>query len=88
MQKIAEKVTYHFISTVTSTKYIMIIKNNHIMHITQNPGYKMMVDWNETTMCVFDCYIGESIKVCRFEATLLFGMLSYVYFFILPLNTP
>ncbi|WP_288687655.1 hypothetical protein [uncultured Catenibacterium sp.] len=48
------------------------------MHITQNPGYKMMVDWNETTMCVFDCYIGESIKECQFEATLPFGMLSYI----------
>ena len=53
-------------------------KNNLTMHITNKPGDKLMVDLNETTMCVFDCYTGESIKAYLFEATLPFSMLCYV----------
>lgn len=53
-------------------------KNNLTMHITHKPGDKLMVDWNGTTMCVFDRYTGESIKAYLFEATLPFSMLCYV----------
>ena len=53
-------------------------KNNLTMHITHKPGDKLIVDWNGTTMCVFDRYTGESIKAYLFEATLPFSMLCYV----------
>lgn len=53
-------------------------KNNLTMHINHKPADKLMVDWNGTTMLVFDRYTGESITAYLFEATLPFSMYSYV----------
>lgn len=55
-----------------------VMKNNLTMHISHKPGKEMMVDWNGTTMLVWDRYTGEAMTAYLFEACLPFSMFCYV----------
>ncbi len=53
-------------------------KHNLTMHINHKPGDKLMGNWNDTCMTVYNQYTGEEIPTYLFEVTLPFSMYSYV----------
>lgn len=60
-------------------KYAEYVKKNRLtMHINHKPGDRVMVDWDGTTMNVYDEYTGEVMPAYLFVGTLPFSMLSYV----------
>ncbi|MEG1725549.1 MAG: IS21 family transposase [Anaerovoracaceae bacterium] len=74
---LASKPFYH--RTQFNTLYNEYIKkNNCTMHINHKPGDKIMVDWDGTSMNVFDKLTGEATKAYIFVATLPFSMYTYV----------
>lgn len=52
-------------------------KNKLTMHIQHKPGDKLMVDWDGTTLPLYDKVTGKSCKVYLFVATLPFSMYSF-----------
>jgi len=52
-------------------------KNKLTMHIRHKPGDKLMVDWDGTTLPLYDKLTGKSYKVYLFVATLPFSMYCY-----------
>lgn len=59
--------------------YAEYVKKHRLtMHINHKPGDKVMVDWDGTTMKVYDEYTGEVMTAYLFVGTLPFSMISYV----------
>lgn len=52
-------------------------KNKLTMHIRHKPGDKLMVDWDGTTLPLFDKVTGKSCKAYLFVATLPFSMYCF-----------
>jgi len=52
-------------------------KNKLTMHIRHKPGDKLMVDWDGTTLPLYDKLTGKSCKVYLFVATLPFSMYCF-----------
>jgi transposase len=52
-------------------------KNKLTMHIRHKPGEKLMVDWDGTTLPLYDKLTGKSCKVYLFVATLPFSMYCF-----------
>jgi transposase len=52
-------------------------KSNLTMHIRHKPGDKLMVDWDGTTLSLYDKVTGNNCKVYLFVATLPFSMFCF-----------